>query len=259
MKRIILAASIMALTFTACKKETSTDPSTPPTPETPSRLLKKITETENGQSTVYNLSYDGSKRLSSIVSSDNSHSIQFTYDANGNVIKMEQREDNDFKNIFTYTYNNGVPVSGTFKSWELTAGEPDDLIEDDVLTYTVTNNKVSKIHLNMTLADEAVDFNLTYTGDNLTKVESAGLPGFEYTETFTYGTKKSPFPQVYKYVLDEAGYSLQFFTKNDLKSLVVDLPGTQGDKSINTTYTYDSAGYPLTSNDGSTTTTFEYQ
>ncbi|HET7897857.1 MAG TPA: hypothetical protein VFL47_09305, partial [Flavisolibacter sp.] len=258
MKRIILAASVLALTFTACKKETSSNPSNPSNPDTPTRLLKKLTETENGQTTVYNFTYDAAKRLTAIKTTDNRNTINFTYDANGNVVKMEQQEDNDFKNVFTFAYNNGIPASGTFKQWELTAGEPDNLVEDDVLTYTVSNNLVTKIGVNMTLADEAIDFDLTYVNGNLSKVKANGLQGFEYSSTFTYGEKKSPFPKVFNYVMDHAGLSVQFFTKNDIRSIVYKIPG-MSDTNITTTYTYDSAGFPLTSTDGSTTTQYEYQ
>lgn len=259
MKKIFFAAGVLALGFTACKKETSTTPGTPTDPGTSSKLLKKITETQNGQSTIYNFAYDAAKRLTSVKTADNAESIEFAYDANGNVVRMEQKEDNNFRNLYTYTYNNGVPVSATFKSWELTAGEPDDLIEDDVLTYTVANNLVSKINVNMKQSDISVDFDLTYSNNNLAKVVSSGTPGFAYTATFTYGDKKPIYPRVFNYVLDPYGYSVQFFAKNDLRKLIIDMPGTTADKTINTTYTYDSAGYPLTATDGSTTSKFDYE
>lgn len=258
MKKIFLAASVLALTFTACKKEGTTDPSNPPNPDTSSRLLKKITKSEGGQTTVYNLTYDGAKRLTFIKSADNQERIEFAYDNNGNVVRMEQREDNESRNLFTFSYNNGIPVSGTFKSWALTEGEPEELTEDDVLTYTVTNNQVTKINQNFLLQDVAVDFVLTYSNGNLAKAEATGIPNFDYSVNFTYGDKKSPFPRVFKHVLDPAGLSVQFFTKNDIKSMTLHIPGTTT-QTTTTTYTYDAAGYPSTSNDGTTTHTYEYQ
>ena len=74
-----------------------------------------------------------------------------------------------------YTYSNNVPVSATFKSWQMTAGEPDDLIEDDVLTYTVSGGQVTKIHLEMTQAGESEDFNLTYTNGNDHLISAFGM------------------------------------------------------------------------------------
>ena len=254
MKKFIwIAGAMAALSFTSCKKDDSTETGGG---GTTTKLLKKITTTENGETTVYTLTYDANKRLASMTSADNQESTLLSYDAAGNLIKVEEKEDN-FKNIYVYTYSNNVPVSATFKSWQQTAGEPDDLIEDDVLTYTVSGGQVTKIHLEMTQAGESEDFNLTYTNGNLTKVEAA-TPGL-YTATFGYGSKKPIFPQISKYVLDQAGFSLQFFAKNEITSIGFDFPGTILDRTVSTQYTYDSNGYVLTSNDGEMQMQFEYQ
>src|SRR5918993_1954327 len=157
-----LAVAFIALTFVSCKKDEST-----PNPVPASKLLKKITKTENGSTTIYNLLYDGAKRLTSITSTDNSEVTLLSYDAAGNLVKIDETEDM-FHNIYSYTYANGLPVSATFKSWQKHAGEPDELIEDDVLTYTVAAGKVTAIHMEMMDGSES-DFALTYTNDNLTK------------------------------------------------------------------------------------------
>lgn len=249
---MLFIAAAAALTFTACKKDDSVDN---PGGET-SKLLKKITKTEDDVTVVYNLVYDGNKRLTSITSSDNLEKTLISYDAAGNIVKVEETEA-DFKNIYTYTYANNIPVSATFKSWELTAGEPDDLIENDILTYTVQNDQVTNIHLEMTMHEEEADFKLSYTNGNLTKIET--VDSDLYTATFVYGNKKAPFPKLSKYVLDQAGFSLQFFAKNELLSATYDFPDTFLDRTITTQYTYDGAGFPLTSNDGETIMSFEYQ
>jgi YD repeat-containing protein len=254
MKKIFLpAAACVLLAFTSCKKDKETTPGN----GTPAKLLTKLAKTENNKTTVFNLLYDGNKRLTSYKSADNQVGIIFTYDANGNVTKVEDTED-DFKNIYTYTYNNGVPVSGTFKCWQKTAGEPDELIENDQLTYTVTNNQVSKIHIAFALSADAADFTLTYgTNGNLVKAVSTGITG--YTASFGYGTKKPVFPIVSKYILDQAGFSLQFAAKNELLTIGYDFPGTQFDYSVTNQYTYDANGYVLTSSDGDSQISFEYQ
>lgn len=254
MKKIVLMSTLLAILFTACKKEDSVQ--TPATPATPAKQLKEITKTENGRTTVFNLEYDGSKRVVSVKSTDNSEYTNFTYDGNGNVTKTEEEEDG-FKNIYTYTYANGLPSTGTFKSWQHHPGEPDELIEDDLLGYTVTNNQVSKIHLNMTQIAEEMDLVLSYTNGNLSKVVSDGA--IPFTATFSYGNKKSPFPKVYKYVLDQAGFSLRFCGGNEMLSEVIDFPGTTFDENISVQYTYDAQGYVLTSNDGSVTMKFGYE
>ena len=251
-KFFLLAIAASALAFVSCKKDSTVKPE----PVTPAKLLTKLTKTENNITTVFNFLYDGSKRLSSYKSTDNKVGINFTYDANGNLIKVEDNED-DFKNIYTYTYNNGIPVSGTFKSWQKTAGEPDDLIEDDLLGYTVVNNQVTKIHLQFIQSSDAADFDLSYGNNgNLSKVSGSNT---SYTATFNYGNKKPVFPVVSKYILDQAGFSLQFTAKNELLSMAFDFPGTQFDKTVTTQYTYDTNGYVLTSSDGTAQISFEYQ
>ena len=253
-KFLFLAITASSLVFASCKKDKATVP--PPAPETPLKLLTRITKTENNTTTVFNFSYDAARRLTSYRSTDNKVGIIFTYDGNGNIIKVEDNEDH-FKNIYTYTYNNNVPVSGTFKSWQKTAGEPDDLIEDDLLGYTVSNNQVTKIHVSFTQSQDAADFDLVYgSNGNLTKV-TGGNTG--YTASFGYGTKKPVFPVVSKYVLDQAGFSLQFAAKNELLSIAFDFPGNQFDENTTNQYTYDSNGYVLTSSDGTAHIIYEYQ
>ncbi len=258
MKKILVAAAALTIMFASCKKEDSVQPTPTPLPTNPTtKLLKKITQTEAGITTIYNLTYDASKRLTSVKSTNNIETIDFTYNATGDVIKVVQ-VDNDFRNIYNYTYANGVPVGGTFKSWELTAGEPDHLHEDDVLTYTVANNQVTKIKLEMLQMGETVNFDLSYTNGNVTKIESTGglLP---YSATFSYGTKKQPAPKVFNYAMDDAGFFLQFFAKNEVTKVQIDLPGNQADITVNTQYTYDAAGYPLTSTSDGTVLKYEYE
>lgn len=253
MKKIsILLIAAAAIGFTSCKKDKQNNPTTTPS----SKLLKKITTTENGHITVYTLSYNAAKKLTSVQSNDNSEALSFTYDANGNVTKTEETSD-QFHNIYTYAYNNGVPATGTFKSWQHHGGEPDELIEDDQLTYTVANNQVTKIHLNMLQADEQADFTLSYTNGNLTHVQSDGSAG--YSASFVYGNKQPVFPKVYNYVLDQAGFALQFFAKNELLSQSFDFPGTALDFTTSTQYTYDADGRVLTSSDGTSTSAYEYE
>lgn len=252
---LLLATGVAALlAFSSCKKDDKPAPNNNPGT---TKQLKKVTKTEAGVTTVYNLTYDANKRLTSYKTANNSEYVIFTYDANGNLTNVEQREDNEFKNIYAYTYVNNVPASATFKSWELTAGEPDALIEDDKLTYTITNNQVSKIKLEMLQDATEMNLLLTYSNGNLSQVTTEGTN--IYTATFTYGNKKAAMPKVTNWILDQAGFSLQFGSNNDLRTIVYDFPGTVADETINTTYTYDADGYVLTSNDGTAQLVYEYQ
>jgi hypothetical protein len=258
MKKYFLFALIAALTVVSCKKP-SDDTSTP-TPGT-SKVLKRFIETKAGQSTTYNVSYDGSKRLTAVSSSDNQEVMTFTYGANDNIAKIENKEGND-RDVFEISYSNGVPSSATYKSYEKD-GANETLISQYSLQYTVENNLVTKIKMIVPPDPAAgedgyeLDYDLSYTNGNLTRVETQGA--FAYAAIFSYGTKKPVFPAIFKYVLDPAGFSLEFFAKNDLLSMTYDYPGTELDVTINNTYTYDSKGYVLTSDDGETQTRFEYE
>lgn len=254
MKKIFLmVAAIAAISMSACKKDKSEEPGSGNNNN--SRLLKKMTVTENGETKVLNFTYDAGKRLVSVISTDNTDKTNFTYDVAGNVIKVEEINDG-VKNIYTYTYLNNIPATGTFKSWRQVAGEPDDLIEDDELTYTVTNGQVTKIRLLMKMMEEEMDFDLQYLNGNLTQVKSVGSDFFK--ATFTYGNKKPIFPVVSKYVLDHAGFSLQFAAKNDLLTMNFDFPGTELDENQSNQFTYDAEGYALTGTDGEAQFKFEY-
>jgi hypothetical protein len=109
----------------------------------------------------------------------------------------------------------------------------------------------------MLQSGDVANLQLTYSNGNLTKVVSNGQVG--YTADFSFGTHRSAFPKVSKFVLDQAGFSLQFAGNNDMLSASYDFPGTNFDYSINTQYTYDSDGYVLTSNDGDEQMVFEYE
>ena len=252
MKKILFLMGAAALLFTSCKKDDDNNPGGGG--GTPTKLLKKMTKVEDNVTTVYNFTYSGGK-LVSVKTPDESEVTTFTYDGAGNVTRVEQ-EDSEFHNIYTYTYANGIPVSATFKSW-MKDGANEDLIEDDVLTYTVTDNKVSAIQLQSTTTGMDFTFDLTYTNGNLTKVKTSNIDFYE--ADFTYGTKKAPYPVLSKWVLDHAGFSLMFASKHELVSATYDFPGTELDQQLTNQYTYDAQGYVLTSNDGSAQVTYEYQ
>jgi YD repeat-containing protein len=251
----MMAGVMAALVFSSCKKDKDSGNDNGGGGTT--KLLKKVTKTENGITTVINLNYDGNKRLTSFNSTDNLETTSFSYDGAGNVTKVEIR-DHNYYSTYTYTYNNGIPVSATLKTTLKVAGEPDDPQQDEVLTYTVANNQVTKIHQKSNLDDTEIDVNLSYhSNGNLAKAEADGDLG-AYSINFTYGTKKPAFPVLSKWVLD-LGLSIEFTAKNELITMFMDFPGTVADMTYTNQYTYDASGFPLTSNDGETQLKFEYQ
>lgn len=260
LKFLLPALLASAIAMSSCEKDDVVTPSNgnPGTnnPVPTAKRLKKLTRTEAGVSDVFTLTYDNNNRLTSYRNTANTEYALFSYDAQGNLTGVEQQEE-EFKNVYAYAYNNNIPVSGTLKTWELANGQPVDLIEDDRLTYTVTNGKVTSIFLEMLQTGTETNLNMTYTGNNLTRVESDGQ--FPYVAQFTFGVKRSAFPKVSNYVLDQAGFSLQFASNNDMLSASFDFPGTDFDQSTSIQYTYDSEGYILTSDDGEEHVVFEYQ
>ena len=88
MKKLFMMAGVMAaIVLSSCKKDKDSDSDNGGGGST--KLLKKVTETANGTTTVYNVNYDGNKRLSFFSSIDNLETTNFTYDGAGNVIKIE--------------------------------------------------------------------------------------------------------------------------------------------------------------------------
>src|SRR5688572_10700386 len=255
MKKLCMMAMVMStLVFSSCRKDKGSDFDNGSGGST--KLLKKVTETSNGTTTVYNLNFDSNKRLIFLGSADNLETTNFTYDGAGNIIKVEVKEHN-YYSTYIYTYNNGIPVTGTLRTIMKTAGEPDDVMEDNILTYTVVNNQVTKIHQQMNLPDVALNVNLTYhSSGNLAKAEITGDE--VYSVNYIYGTKKTAFPAMSKFVLD-LDFLIAFAAKNELITTIMDFPGTQFDQTVTNQYTYDANGYPLTSNDGHTQLAFEYQ
>ena len=215
-----------------------------------SKRLVKITKTKGTQTTIFNFTYDASGRLSSMISNNGEADMLFSYDTNGNLVTVEESEP-QFTNKWTYTYSNGQLVSATFKDWLKSNGS---LNEDDSYTYSVSNGRVTRFTLTMSQS-MTVEFTVTYNNDgNVTKVEA---PGF-LTATFSYGNKKPVYPIVYKYVTDW-GFSPMFFARNDLTVQSWDFAGTLNDRTVTMQYTYDADGYALTSTDGTTQYTYQYQ
>jgi hypothetical protein len=252
MKKIfLLAGALSMLVFSSCKKDKDSDDDNN---GGKTKLLKKVTRTENGATTVFNLNYEGNK-LKSFGSADGLETTALTFDGSGNVTKIDMRDHNDYT-TYTFTYNNGIPVSGTVKGVHKVAGEPDEPTQDDVLTYTVVNNQVTKIKREMKEDDAEEIINLTYGSDG--NLKKASLEGYsDFGIEFTWGTKKPGFPNSSKWVLD-LGYTLQLFAKNEMLTAFYDFEGTQFDYTLTTKYTFDNEGYPLTSDDGETQLKFEY-
>ncbi len=253
MKKVFLLATAMAavLVFSACKKDKDTVTTNPPT----EKKLKKITKKENAVTTVYNLTYSSSGKLISVVSTDKKDSTNFAYDASGNLSAI-YKQDQEIKSMYAFQYSNNKPVTGSYKSWDISMGIPGRLVQNDHFTYTVTNNQVSAIHIVMMDASEA-DIVFTYTNGNLTRISHNGF--ISYIVELSYGTKRAIYPKLSNFVLDPMGNTVLYSANHEVLKVLFDFPGSNFDFEINTTYTYDSNGYVLSSNDGDIEEFYEYQ
>lgn len=238
-----------ASAFTACKKDDDDKKAS-------AKLLAKVTVTEGEESTVSTLSYDSSKRLTSIKSEE--EELKFTYDNKGNLSKLSNSDEGDkFEVEIAYT-EAGAPASAKIKAYE------GDVLESELnLTYKIESGKVTEI----TYKAENTEIGkskITYTNGNVTKVENTitndelgDIIGLAPVVTYTYGTKKSPFSGAsLKYVIDPF-ISLNFFAKNEV------LTEKWGDETTTYTYTYDADAYPLTqkhgTGDDAVTVKYEYK
>lgn len=251
-KLLLLVVLLPALIFTSCDKDKDK-----PNPGETIKLLKKTIQTEATGETVYHLNYDDSKRLVSIKNADNTESQTFTYDAAGKVTGTVS-EGEDFKEVLSFTYTNGIPVSGIYKSFIKYPSQPDQLENEVRMIYTVVNNQVTTIYANYVSQGTAAYLYLFYTNGNLAKVKMNRDYGV-YEATFSYGNKKSAFPKVFDFIMDLSGHSLRFGSNNELHIADYDYEGTRTDATVTTQYTYDADGHVLSSDDGDVQTKFEYE
>lgn len=251
MKRQFLTLFLATATvFTACKNNDDD-------PVIKTKVLSKLISTEDDENITHTFNYDSKTRLTSFGTADNTEKTSFTYDASGNLNKVENIEG-DTKNVFEVVYVNAVPTTGTLKVYE------DSELESTFnFEYTVANGKVTEI-IQKVQNQQAAKSTITYVGGNVSKIETVSTGLGTFTHTYTYGTKKSMFtnPAV-KYVLDPIGITASFLAKNEVLTESFDNPGTEFDVNSTTTYTYDAQGYPLTatvtSDDEVVTLKFEYK
>jgi YD repeat-containing protein len=250
MKKTFVLLFVAAAAIVGCKKEKDNGG----TGGGDSKILKRFTRKDDSGTKIFDVAFDGNKRLTSVKSQDNSETTNFTYDPNGNVTKAEYKND-DSRDVYEFTYSQGVPSSATHKSYTINEPGQEVLEYSSVLTYTVSNGQVTKINEKIGPDGEEINANITYSNGNVSSITTTGL--INLSISYTYGNKKPIFPVAFKYILD-LGSSLQFFAKNEVLTERFDGPGTELDRMITNQITYDSNGYVLTVDDGETKYTMEY-
>jgi YD repeat-containing protein len=246
-KKVFVLLPIM-LVLLACKKNAHDQQKGS---STNTKRLIKITEVRGGQTMVYNFNYNAKGRLASINSDDRTENITFSYDNDGNVISVSE-SNFQFLSMFYYNYRNGKPVTATFKSWRVS---DDAILADDFYSYTVSNQRVTKIHVEMVQPFMSLDLSVTYNTDgNVTRIEAPGV----LTVSYSYGSKKPIYPNIYKYITDWS-FAPRFFAQNEINVENYNGPVASNNRVTAMQYTYGPEGYVVSSTDGTTQYTYDYQ
>ncbi len=254
-KHLFLFFAVAVAALVGCNDDNTPTPNS----ASSSKRLVKITENHGSQDIVFNLNYDASGRLITFKDPKNTQTTTITYDVNGNLTKFESKEFG-VSIIFEVTYKNGVPETGYLKTFN-----GSDFTELLTLNYKVEGGLVTKIVQKLQGIEYATSV-ITYQGGNVSKIvtSSSLVPELNSNIIYTYGTHKNRFiTEGFKYILDPLGLSTQFFAKNEITKMVYDYEGEDLDIEINSMYTFDQDGYPLTATESGIgteliTSRFEY-
>nr|WP_068892505.1 hypothetical protein [Pedobacter panaciterrae] len=254
-KQLLILLTAVAAVAAGCKKDKDKD-NNPDNNNGKVKYLSKVTETDQDEIKIYLLTYDNNNRLVSYNSQDNNETKSYTYDANGNLTKVDSKFDTE-REVYEVAYTNGIPTTGTRKTYEGQTVKSTETIQ-----YTVANGKVSKIVMKAD-NDEPIEYVLTYQNGNLSKMEVISEDA-SFSSDFTYGTKKSPmYASLLKYIISP-GESLEFSSKNELLTTAIKIGDNPAFQSTSV-FTYDNDGYPLTGKsrvtgeDHDTVVKFEYK
>lgn len=231
MKKLLYLFAASLLVFTSCSKDDN-DSSDP----TPSILVKKITEYENGLPVSRDVLYNGNK-IVSITETDGSQR-EFTYNGN-QIVKIEEFDKNGLsEGPIEFGYTNGL-LTSYVETY-------DDLYK--YKTKYIHNNdgtvSYEQFKVNISTGVEEEDGQtgkLTFKDGNLIKAERSH-DQFSSVEIYEYDTKNSPFKNVVGWSLileDEAT------TNNVIKRTYIS--GSDVNPYTSETiysYEYDANNYP---------------
>lgn len=253
MKKIFTLAAIALFTMTSCSDDSDSDTVTGPgTSPSETVLLKKMIVTDSdGMTETTNYTYNGKKIVSE---STNGEYSEYTYEGN-NITKLDIRQEGDFRITYTFTYStNGQLIKHTYThiSPPMGPGQPSS---SSTITAHYTYNADGTISY-----EDFVSFSdgpqnqehehgiLTFANGNLVN-KVVNRPGNQVIiERSAYDTKNSPFKNVTGNnalaiaELVDGPNNIINYTSN------TSTPGEpERNYSYSTTYTYNSANFPVTS------------
>lgn len=192
-------------------------------------LLKKITSTFSGGFSVdSDFFYSGNNLIETVVS--DGYTDKFIYDNANKIIEIEEYEGVNLDTTYSITYDS----NGNIASIATTSGST-----TTTKTYVTDSNGVVT-----ETSSNGVDTILYYfSNDNLVKIVDTNGEG-DYD--IIYDSKNGPFKNVSNKKLLSIFYQSSYSTNNPLSSLNSNASPQSYDEQ-ETTYTYNSENYPITS------------
>lgn len=200
----------------------------------------------DGDQDVLRFTYDGSQLTE--VKANYEFRMVFTYDGK----KLQKAEIYDEKTTPDFVYefeHDGKKIStitmtgdgDIYKKKSASVSRMEKLLLGNIIPQSKTTEKVMReLHAKAAKSTQSIKMNLTWDGDNVSKITAVTPYGGNATMSFTYDDKNNPFKGFGLMFGDygESGTGVEFCNKNNITKIVLsDLDGDTDE--VNYTYTYD--------------------
>lgn len=242
MKKLIFFACFIALSLASCSSSSDSSPATES-----DVLLKKSVETyaNDGSTVTTNYTYNGKKLIESLDSDGYKEVITYTGDLITNMKSYDVTNTVESEDFLTYNSSNQL-TNYVLKNYVNDMGRKEVFVynSDGTVSFSVYNGD------NTTQTNLVETGTIIFTNGEVTRINLAHNSGISYTAShiYTYDTKNNPFKNVTGYdklnFINEEAFGI---THNILTDVYTSTLSTND--TYNTTYTYNSLNYPLTSED----------
>lgn len=222
-----------ACSILGCNKDNSNDPK----PET-LKYVQKIVKIEDGNEIDYIFNYSNENRLMGYVSEEDAVSATFQYASNGQLTAIRSEEEGVIHKLEVTYETNGDPKQATLTSHPKEEPEEEEVTQ---ITYQMNQGRVSRIRY-VQPDDEIIDFNLSYQGNNLVKIEGINSSG-SVSITSKYGNRKSAFyASRQKYIL-LPDLMFDLYSENELLESTLAIPDIAA-ITMKYAHQYNEQSYP---------------